>query len=131
MRKVERQMIDAIRYCRSDVDGTIWKCGNTVASQWHEGIHGTIGYRRLIEVRLYSTVIATWEPAYWRQTLVLDHGGYTTVTTKSRLNAICELLFGRQLISQRDYTWFVDDVPWVDRRFVFSEHFVSLAREAA
>jgi hypothetical protein len=57
--------------------------------------------------------------------VIFDCGGWKTVTTKSRLNAICQYLFGRSLICQKDFSWYVDGILWDDRKFDFSVHYVT------
>ena len=56
-------------------------------------------------VRLHGHLIATVDHS--TQSIKLDSCGYTTVTTKSRLNALLEeVKFGCKVF-QKDFNWFV------------------------
>ena len=57
-------------------------------------------------VVLYNTAIATYD--HNTQALKLNSGGYTTVTTKSRLNAILSELIAGASVFQRDFIWFLN-----------------------
>lgn len=88
MRKVEAQAIQAIRELthRADFAGRLLKSGNTEVWQEHIGIAHTIGYERLIKVKLHGYTIATFYPQL--DSFKLDDCGWQTVTTKSRINAL-------------------------------------------
>ena len=88
MRKVEAQMIEAIRDLigNADYDGVYFKSGNTTVGQTHHGIAHTIGYERIISVRLHGNEIAAIRPA--EGTVWISDCGWRTNTTKSRLWAI-------------------------------------------
>ena len=55
---------------------------------------------------LHRTAIATYD--HNTQALKLNSGGYTTVTTKSRLNAILDELIVGARVFQRDFIWFLN-----------------------
>ena len=108
MRKTEARMIQAIRQAigAADVDGRIMKCGNTEVTQTHHGIAHTIGYQRIISVRLHGNEIAAIRPA--EGTVWVSDCGWQTVTTKSRLNVLiyCLTRHGSgSTISQRKGEW--------------------------
>lgn len=69
-----------------DYDGVYFKSGNTTVEQSHHGIAHTIGYQRIISVRLHGNEIAAIRPA--EGTVWLSDCGWRTATTASRLHAI-------------------------------------------
>jgi hypothetical protein len=87
-RKIELAMISAVREVMADpgFSGCYWKSGNTLVFQTQHGIHHTVGYDRTIEVILHDTVVALIEPTMQRVSLYA--GGWETVTTRSRINAL-------------------------------------------
>lgn len=141
MRKIEAQLLAAIRDCLRDpgFSGQYWRNGNTRLWQQHHGIHGTPGYYRWLEVILHETAIATIEPNCGRMTL--STGGWFTVTTRSRLNAIlAEFCPEWHVCQHRGDMWAVDRNyrrhPWHDGMTVSfdawhslraSDRYVSLA----
>ena len=54
---------------------------------------------------LHRTAIAVWD--HKNQALKLNTGGYTTVTTKSRLNAILQEVKYGCSVFQKNFNWFV------------------------
>ena len=101
-------MIQAIRQAigAADVDGRIMKCGNTEVTQQHHGIAHTVGYQRIISVRLHGNEIAAIRPA--EGTVWVSDCGWQTVTTKSRLNVLigCLTRHGNGgTITQRKGEW--------------------------
>lgn len=92
MRKVERLMLRAIHTLmgRADYIGSIRCSDNTIVEQTHHGIAGTIGYQRIISVRLHGNEIAAIRPG--EDTLWLSDCGWQTATTKSRLNVLIHAL---------------------------------------
>ena len=56
-------------------------------------------------VVLYNTAIATYD--HNTQALKLNSGGYTTVTTKSRLNAILQELKWGASVYQKAFDWYL------------------------
>ena len=54
---------------------------------------------------LHRTAIATYD--HKNQALKLNSGGYTTVTTKSRLNAILDELITGARLFQKNFNWFL------------------------
>lgn len=109
MRKIEAQMIAAVRDCLSDpsFSGQMWRNVNTCVWQMHSGIHGTPSYYRWIEIILHNTAIATIEPTLGR--MILDTGGYETATTRSRLNAILREFCPSWHVCQHKHKMFVVD----------------------
>jgi len=107
MRKIEQAMVRAIADCPPDRAGRIWNGGNTTVERWHDGIHGTIGYDAGFSVRLYDTVIAHWS-SYDPSSVLLCHGWFKTTTTKSRINAILDYLYGHRFgLYQCCGEWFI------------------------
>jgi len=56
-------------------------------------------------VRLHNTEVVIHYP----DRVVLDSGGWMTVTTKSRMNEYTNFH-----IKQKDYDWYVDNLPFQD-----------------
>lgn len=114
MRKIESETIRVVRETinRADLAGRVWKSGNMEIMQVHQGMYGTIGYYRQIEVRLHGNRIAVIEPDIMRMSLF--DCGYRTATTKSRLNALLAgFARGRAVrVSQSDFDWFIDNEDW-------------------
>ena len=90
MRKIEQQMIAAIKGKRN------WSSGNT-------SVHYSEEYQSSA-VYLHGNLIAV----VYKNDAELFDAGYKTVTTKSRLNAICQE-FGvpGEGIFQKDFQWYV------------------------
>ena len=57
-------------------------------------------------VVLHRTAIAVYD--HKNEALKLNSGGYTTNTTKSRLNAILQGLIAGASVFQRDFIWFLN-----------------------
>ena len=57
-------------------------------------------------VVLHRTAIATYD--HKNEALKLNSGGYTTNTTKSRLNAILQGIIGCASVYQRNWNWFLN-----------------------
>ena len=55
---------------------------------------------------LHRTAIAVWD--HKNQALKLNSGGYTSNTTKSRLNAILDQLITGARVFQRDFNWYLN-----------------------
>jgi hypothetical protein len=91
MRKIEAQMVNAIRDCKS------WKCDNTKVTVDSDG---------LSFVYLHGNKIAEIGEDF----ITLFDGGWRSVTTKSRLNAILNAFgSGFDGIFQKDFQWFFHD----------------------
>jgi len=99
MRKIERQMCDAI------ANGKDWKSGNTQV----------ITINDVAWVYLHDNHIAT---VYDDSVEVYD-GGWQSVTTKSRLNAIINEFCNSRTdgVYQRQHVWYLKDNN-VERKFV-------------
>ena len=91
MRKIERQMVTAIR------NQTDWRSGNTK-------VETTDGVSKVF---LHNNLIATITSYGVR----LFDGGWQSNTTKSRLNAIIDGLMDgvKYGVFQRDFQWYVMD----------------------
>ena len=91
MRKIEQQMNTAIRYRRN------WAGSNTMVRV----------SREVIEVFLHGNHIASVDTA--TNDLTLFDGGWQSVTTKSRLNALLDEFVPSMGIFQKNWTWFLSD----------------------
>ena len=100
MRKIEQQMIEAIR------NDQRWAGGNTTV---------VLGWEGTSDVYLHGNRIATVGDT-WIQ---LFDGGYQSKTTKSRLNALLSA-FGMdgEYVFQKNFQWFVNyngsPIPFFD-----------------
>jgi len=90
MRKIEKQMCAAVQ---SNID---WKSGNT-SVHFNEETGESI-------VRLHGNLIAIIDDT----SMQIFDGGWQSVTTKSRLNALCtEFCIAGEGVFQRNFKWFV------------------------
>jgi len=101
MRKVEIQMNHAIRYRRN------WAGSNTMVRV----------SREVVEVFLHGNHIASLDTA--TNQLTIKDGGWQSVTTKSRLNALLDEFAPSRGIFQKNWQWFVSD------SFGMAEPFIS------
>ena len=94
MRKIETQMIEAIK---SETD---WKSGNTkVINFYNDGKEVVV-----TSVFLHDNLIAEIQD----DSVMIFDGGYQSVTTKSRLNALCsEFCITGEGVFQKNYQWYV------------------------
>ena len=65
-------------------------------------------------VVLHRTKIIEWTP----DRITLDHGGWMTVTTKTRINQAADQFGLPVRVHQVDGEWYVNDRPWSGRTFV-------------
>ena len=93
MRKLEEQMNSAIRGQRN------WAGSNTTVFSSDDGLEST--------VYLHGNHIATYFHA--ERTLQIFDGGWQSVTTKSRLNALCSEFKPAFGVFQKNWTWYVSD----------------------
>ena len=91
MRKIEEQMNTAIRYRRN------WAGSNTMVRV----------YKEVVEVFLHGNHIASLDTATHK--LTIKDGGWQSVTTKSRLNALLNEFVPSMGIFQKNWTWFLSD----------------------
>jgi len=91
MRKIEQQMNRAV------VNKINWSNSNTFVEYNSNTDCSTIV--------LHRTAIAVYD--HNTQALKLNSGGYTTVTTKSRLNAILDELITGARVFQHKFNWYV------------------------
>ena len=91
MRKIEQQMNRAI------VNRNNWSNSNTFVEYNSNTDCSTIV--------LHRTAIATYD--HKNQALKLNTGGWYSVTTKSRLNAILDQLITGARVFQKDFNWFL------------------------
>ena len=92
MRKIEQQMNRAI------VNRNNWSNSNTFVEYNSNTDCSTIV--------LHRTAIAVWD--HKNQALKLNTGGWHSVTTKSRLNAILEELIAGARVYQKNWNWFLN-----------------------
>ena len=96
MRKIERDMNTAIRYRRNmSKQNTSVRCFKTN------------GVTTDIDVFLHGNHIASLDTA--TNALTIKDGGWQSVTTKSRLNALLDEFVPSMGIFQKDWTWFLYD----------------------
>ena len=94
MRKIEQQMIDAIK---SETD---WKSGNTKVVNFFNDGHKCV----VTSVFLHDNLIAEVTDT---DMMIMD-GGWQSTTTKSRLNALCDAFcIAGEGVFQKDFTWYV------------------------
>ena len=93
MRKIEKQMNQAIRGQRN------WAGSNTTVFTSDNGLEST--------VYLHGNHIATY--FHDERKLQLFDGGWQSVTTKSRLNALLSEFKPQFGVFQKNWTWFVSD----------------------
>ena len=107
MRKIEQDMNTAIRYRRNmSKQNTSVRCFKTN------------GVTTDIDVFLHGNHIASLDTATHK--LTIKDGGWQSVTTKSRLNALLDEFVPDMGIFQKNWQWFVSDFlgmaePFVDR----------------
>ena len=92
MRKIEQQMNRAI------VNKNDWSNSNTNV-EYNSNTNCST-------VVLHRTAIATYD--HNTNALKLNSGGYTTNTTKSRLNAILQGIIGCASVYQKNWNWFLN-----------------------
>jgi len=110
MRKIESQMLDAMR------TGKSWAYANTRVNVI------SVDDSRITEVYLHDKLIA--EIGLTR--ITLWNRGWATPTTKSRLNAILSGIDSSMRIHQNDFVWYITDYrnrESVPTRFVDGEEF--------
>ena len=110
MRKIEQQMNEAILN-RKD----FFK-GNTSVENYVNNITGA----REAVVKLHGNHIATVG-----ETLQICDAGWQTVTTKSRLNALCDEFAYGCYVFQKNFDWFLGDADGNKRPFP-TEEFVTV-----
>ena len=93
MRKIEREMNNAVR------NKIAWSKSNTCTT-FDNTIENCFVY-------LHGNHIATYN--YDLKELSLYDGGWQSVTTKSRLNALCDELATGFSVFQKNWDWFVSD----------------------
>ena len=106
MRKIEMEMNSAIRYSRN------FSKANTSVRCFK-----TNGITTDVDVFLHGNHIASLDTA--TNKLTIKDGGWQSVTTKSRLNALCDEFAPDRGIFQKNWQWFVSD------SFGMAEPFIS------
>ena len=96
MRKIEKQMQNAIRNREN------WASSNTTVSVDEEGY---------TSIRLLGHRLGEIEP---NGDMILSSCGWSTVTTKSRLNAILDVFLDGMSIFQKDFTWYIGKDQFFD-----------------
>ena len=96
MRKIEMEMNSAIRYRRN------FSKANTPVRCFK-----TNGVTTDIDVFLHGNHIASLDTATHK--LTIKDGGWQSVTTKSRLNALLDEFVPSMRIFQNDWTWYISD----------------------
>ena len=115
MRKIEQQMNRAI------VNRNNWSNSNTFVEYNSNTNCSTIV--------LHRTAIAVYD--HNTQALKLNTGGWQTVTTKSRLNAILEEVKYGAKVFQKNFNWFVkyqnQTVDFIDGMILFNSNSLEVA----
>ena len=94
MRKIERQMCEAIR------NTTDWKSGNTRVTNFYDYNKKLV----VTSVFLHDNMIAELTDT----DVTIYDGGWQSVTTKSRLNAICDTFcVAGEGVFQHKFAWFI------------------------
>ena len=93
MRKIEREMNNAVK------NKIAWSKGNSCTT-FDSAIENCFIY-------LHGNHIATYN--YANEELSLYDGGWQSVTTKSRLNALCYEFATGFSVFQKNWNWFVSD----------------------
>ena len=97
MRKIERDMNTAIRYRRNmSKQNTSVKC-----------FKNRDGITTEMDVFLHGNHIASLDTA--TNQLTIKDGGWQSVTTKSRLNALLDEFVPSAGIFQKDWVWYLSD----------------------
>ena len=96
MRKIEQEMNRAIRYRRN------FSKANTSVRCFK-----TNGITTDVDVFLHGNHIASLDTA--SNQLTIKDGGWQSVTTKSRLNALLDEFVPSMRIFQNDWTWYISD----------------------
>ena len=91
MRKIEMMMNRAIRYRKN------FSSGNTTVR----------AFRESVDVYLHGNHIASLDTATHK--LTIKDGGWQSVTTKSRLNALLDEFAPSMGIFQKDWVWYLSD----------------------
>ena len=97
MRKIEREMIQAI------IERKDWHKANT-SVEVHES--PDIPTRKTMHIKLHGHTIGQYDDD---GTLFGNHQGWTTVTTKSRLNSLINFAVDptRNGIHQKNFEWYI------------------------
>ena len=94
MRKIERQMCDAIR------NTTDWKSGNTRVTNFYDYDKKLVVTSVFLHDNMIAEITESVVPIY--------HPAWQTVTTKSRLNAICSrFCIAGEGVCQRKGEWYI------------------------
>ena len=102
MRKIERQMLQAI------VDHKDWSKDNTSVSIGYAGTMLDHYKDAYMSIKLHGNEIAKYYYNKDNTPLYINHCGWKTVTTKSRLNALIQFVLGGTCrIGQRNFEWFL------------------------
>ena len=97
MRKIEMMMNSAIRYRKN------FSSGNTSV----RCIKNRNGITTDVDVYLHGNHIASVDTA--TNALTIKDGGWQSVTTKSRLNALLDEFVPSMGIFQKDWVWYLSD----------------------
>ena len=106
MRKIEMMMNSAIRYRKN------FSSGNTSVHCFKN----RNGITTDVDVYLHGNHIASVDTA--TNALTIKDGGWQSVTTKSRLNALLEEFAPDRRIFQKDWQWFVSDFLGMAEPFI-------------
>ena len=114
MRKIEQQMNSALRNRKN------FSSGNTTVIQNDDNTADVLLHGNCIAYVDYSGKIPPTNG-----TLKISDAGWQTVTTKSRLNALCDEFAYGCYVFQKNFDWFLGDRDGNKRPFP-SEEFVTV-----
>ena len=105
MRKIEREMIQAI------IDRKSFNKANTSVSITYAGTMLDHYKDAYMTIKLHGNAIAKYYYNWDNTPLYINHQGWKTVTTKSRLNALIKHVLGDMSgIYQKNFNWFMKQV---------------------
>ena len=94
MRAIEREIIEALK-------------GNGMSGDRVLSMRDMVEYtERKASYVLWSTVVAVYDKE--NKTITIDSGGYRSVTTKGRINAILRGFNIPAGVYQKDFKWYID-----------------------
>ena len=110
MRKIEAQMVMAVRDQLSGIRTKEWRSGNTCVRSVHDAQLGPT-----VVVELHGNEIAQFTNGGM---LKITDAGWQTVTTKSRLNALLDCFYGGVGICQVKGVWLLNSTEFLGTDWV-------------
>ena len=117
MRKIEAQMIMAVRDQLNGTRTKEWRSGNTCVRSVFDADLGSV-----VVVELHGNKIAEFDVSAnnvsWARGLQITDAGWQTVTTKSRLNALLSCFYGGRGICQVKGGWLLNSTEFAGTDWV-------------